>query len=192
MADVIDERPLSSDAAGRAPSARILVVDDDVATLGTIQRYLRQYDIDVAGCVEGALEHLDLRTYDLVLLDRLLPDGKGDTVIEEIRKRRWSVPIIMMSGQIDAELHRERQGRADDFIEKPFVREALVSKIERLLTAHAMRRQAAQTPPARSSTGSSRAASSTRRPCATSCSPPTGSPATSYSGRGPASGATAG
>src|SRR6185503_401989 len=88
--------------------------------------------------------HLELRTYDLVLLDRLLPDGKGDAVIEEVRKRRWSVPIIMMSGEIDAELHRERHSRADDFIEKPFVREALVSKIERLLTAHAMRRQAAQ------------------------------------------------
>jgi serine phosphatase RsbU (regulator of sigma subunit) len=146
MADVIDERsPLSIDGAGRAPSARILVVDDDVATLGTLQRYLRQYDIDVAECVEGALEHLDLRTYDLVLLDRRLPDGMGDAVIEEVRKRRWSVPIIMMSGEIDPGLHRERpHSRADDFIEKPFVREALVSKIERLLTANAMCRQAAQ------------------------------------------------
>lgn len=131
--------------AGRAPSARILVVDDDVAILGTIQGYLRQYEIDVAECVEAAIEQLELRTYDLVLLDRRLPDGMGDAVIEEVRRRRWSVPIIMMSGEIDPQLYRDRpHSRADDFIVKPFVREALVGKIERLLTAHALHRQSAQ------------------------------------------------
>jgi serine phosphatase RsbU (regulator of sigma subunit) len=138
MAEVIE-------AAGRAPSARILVVDDDVAMLGTIQRYLRQYDIDSAECIAAALEQLELRTYDLLLLDRQLPDGLGEAVIEEVRRRRWSLPVIMMSGDIEPQLYRERpHSRADDFIEKPFVREALISKIERLLTAHALRRQAAQ------------------------------------------------
>jgi len=137
MADLID--------AGRAPSARILVVDDDVAIHGIILRYLRQYDVDVAESVEGALEQLELRTYDLLLLDRGLPDGMGDRVIEEVRRRRWSLPIVLMSGEIDPQLYREgTHSRADDFIEKPFVREALISKIERLLNAQALRRQAAQ------------------------------------------------
>src|SRR6185503_5133226 len=131
--------------AGRAPSARILVVDDDVAIHGIILRYLRQYDVDVAESVEGALEQLELRTYDLLLLDRGLPDGMGDRVIEEVRRRRWSLPIVLMSGEIDPQLYREgTHSRADDFIEKPFVREALISKIERLLNAQALRRQAAQ------------------------------------------------
>jgi serine phosphatase RsbU (regulator of sigma subunit) len=126
-------------------SARILVVDDDVAIRGTIKRYLRGYDVHVADGVETAIQHLDQHSYDLLLLDRRLPDGSGDNVIEEVRRRRQSLPIIMMSGEITPQ--RYSSGPliyADDFIEKPFVREALVVKIERLLTEHSLRKQAAR------------------------------------------------
>jgi serine phosphatase RsbU (regulator of sigma subunit) len=123
---------------------RILVVDDDLAIGGTIRRYLRQYTIEFIDSVEGALQQLERHTYDLLLLDRRLPDGLGDVVIENLRRRRSSLPIIMMSGEVDPQLSQHRpQSRADDFIEKPFVREALVAKIERLLTAHALRKQTA-------------------------------------------------
>jgi serine phosphatase RsbU (regulator of sigma subunit) len=128
----------------RDARARILVVDDDLAIGGTIKRYLRQYDCDVSDCVEDALVQLDRHSYDLLLLDRRLPDGLGDTVIERVRSRRWSLPIIMMSGEIDPQQYHQAQHRPDDYIEKPFVREALVEKIERLITAHALRKQAAQ------------------------------------------------
>ena len=125
--------------------ARILVVDDDVAIGGTIKRYLRQYDIEVTDCVETALQRLGEGTYDLVLLDRRLPDGLGDVVVDSVRRRRWSLPIIMMSGEIDLQPYNPRVDyQPDDFIEKPFVREALVGKIEHQLTAHALRRQAAR------------------------------------------------
>lgn len=134
-----------SDGGLPAPRARILVVDDDDAIRGTIQRYLRQYDVAVADCVAGALDQIDRHSYDLVLLDRRLPDGLGDAVVEVVRGKRSSLPIIMMSGEVDPQLFDPRsQLRADDFIEKPFVREALVVKIERLLTAAALRKQTAQ------------------------------------------------
>jgi serine phosphatase RsbU (regulator of sigma subunit) len=125
--------------------ARILVVDDDIAIGGTVRRYLRQYAIEVTDSVAGALHHLERHTYDLLLLDRRLPDGLGDSVIAEVRRRRSSLPILMMSGEIEP--HRPSSGQrsgADDFIEKPFVREALIAKIERLLTSHALRKQAAR------------------------------------------------
>ena len=66
---------------------RILVVDDDVAIGGTIKRYLRQFDIEVSDCVEDALAQLGDHTYDLLLLDRRLPDGLGDTVVEHVRAK---------------------------------------------------------------------------------------------------------
>jgi len=136
---------VTAPAEALAPRARILVVDDDDAIRGTIKRYLRHYDIAVADCVAGALHQLDRGTYDLLLLDRRLPDGLGDFVVETVRARRWSLPIIMMSGEVDPQpYHARSQVLPDDFIEKPFVREALVDKIERLLTSHALRRQAAQ------------------------------------------------
>jgi serine phosphatase RsbU (regulator of sigma subunit) len=129
----------------QAPPPRILVVDDDVAIRGTVQRYLRQYQVDVADCVEAALAHIDRHSYDLLLVDRRLPDGLGDRVVDEVHRRRWSLPVIMMSGEIDPQLFRDRgEVRPDDFIEKPFVREALINKIERLLTAHALRTQASR------------------------------------------------
>lgn len=123
--------------------ARILVVDDDIAIGGTIRRYLRQYSIEVTDSIAGAFQLLDRQTYDLVLLDRRLPDGLGDNVVAEVRKRRSSLPIIIMSGEIETHGSGLRSG-ADDFIEKPFVREALVAKIERLLTSHALRKQASR------------------------------------------------
>jgi two-component system, HptB-dependent secretion and biofilm response regulator len=123
--------------------ARVLVVDDDVAIRGTIKRYLRQYDIELADSVEDAVRHLEQQRYDLVLLDRRLPDGLGDEVVAHVRARGWSLPVVMMSGEVDPRAHLQRGG-ADDFIEKPFVREALVDKVERLLTAHALRKQAAR------------------------------------------------
>jgi serine phosphatase RsbU (regulator of sigma subunit) len=130
-----------TDAVAPLARARILVVDDDEVIGGTVKRYLRQYDIDVADSVQGALRQLDTADYDLLLVDRRLPDGLGDEIIEVARQRRRSRPIIMMSGEIDLQHHRPA---ADEFIEKPFVREALVGKIERLLTESALRRQAAQ------------------------------------------------
>jgi serine phosphatase RsbU (regulator of sigma subunit) len=134
-----------SDSGVPMARPRILVVDDDVAIGGTIKRYLRQYDIALADCVAGALDALGSHTYDLVLLDRRLPDGTGDAVIEAVRTVRATLPVIMMSGEIDPQrLDTPPLIAADDFIEKPFVREALVAKIERLLTAAALRKQATQ------------------------------------------------
>ena len=127
------------------PPARILVVDDDFAILRTITRYLRDYAIDVADTIEAALGHVATTEYDLLLLDLRLPDGLSDVIIRDVRGRRSSVPIIVMSGDLDPQLlARAGQGGADDFIEKPFVREALLVKIERHLTAYRLRTQAAR------------------------------------------------
>jgi serine phosphatase RsbU (regulator of sigma subunit) len=132
---------------GSIPTAgsRILVVDDDVAIRGTIKRYLRSFEIELAESVETAIQMLDRASYDLLLLDRRLPDGNGELVIEHVRRCHGKLPIIMMSGEIEPHwVHHMPPGHADDFIEKPFVREALVAKIDRLLNAHALRKQAAR------------------------------------------------
>jgi serine phosphatase RsbU (regulator of sigma subunit) len=134
-----------TDAGAPAGRARILVVDDDLAILRTIKRYLQHYEVAQADSVQGAIDALRSRSFDLVLLDRRLPDGLGDLVVEDVRARDASLPILMMSGEIDPQAAHHRTPRiANDFIEKPFVREALVAKIEHLLTASALRNQAAQ------------------------------------------------
>ncbi|HET9627735.1 MAG TPA: SpoIIE family protein phosphatase [Kofleriaceae bacterium] len=140
-----------ADLADRPQPARILVLDDDVAIGSTIRRYLRQYDITVADNVAHARDLVEQHSFDLLLLDRRLPDGLGDTVVEDVRRRGSTIPIIMMSGEIDPSVFGGRAGGTfdelgtfDEFIEKPFMREALVDKIERLLNAHAQSTQAAR------------------------------------------------
>lgn len=139
MAGVTD----AIDAVQAAPP-RILVVDDDAAIRGAVQRYLRLYDVDFAECVGEALTRLAARTYDLLLLDRQLPDGVGDRVIDEVHRRGYRLPILMMSGEVQPQRDGRPLSRADDFIEKPFVREALIVRIERLLIAHELREQTAR------------------------------------------------
>ncbi len=131
--------------APRLELARILVVEDDEIIGGTINRYLRQYDVEVANSVAGAIDVIARHSFDLVLLDRRLPDGLGDTVVEHVRKSRDDLPILMMSGGSDprnTSLPPFRQ--PDDFIEKPFTKQALIEQIEMLLTAFAGRRQASR------------------------------------------------
>jgi len=137
-----------TDSTSHTPPSRILVVDDDLAMRRTLQGLLRDYDIAVTDCVEGALDQLDRQPCDLVLLDRRLLDRAGDVAIEHVRRRRGSVPIIMMtSREPDPQrLDRDPQRSADDVIEKPIVGEVLVSKIEHQLSARARRHHAAWPP----------------------------------------------
>lgn len=122
---------------------RILVLDDDAAISGTIVRYLRGYDVDVVDCVADAIDQIGRTRYDLLLLDRRLPDGLGDDVIVRARARGDTVPILVMSGEVASQtLSRPQHGHADGFIEKPFVREALVTRIEHLITSRRERHQA--------------------------------------------------
>src|SRR5256885_2221626 len=77
----------------RGAPAGSRVVDGDPVLRGIVQRYLRSYDIDCAECVGEAIARLAARTYDLLLLDRQLPDGLGDHVIDEVHRRGYRLPI---------------------------------------------------------------------------------------------------
>ena len=79
--------------------ARILVVEDepDIA-LGLQQDLvLEGYDVEVVGDGESALECVDNRSYDLILLDVMLPGKDGFSVCRELRRSGTQTPIIRLS-----------------------------------------------------------------------------------------------
>src|SRR5579864_8920382 len=116
--------------------AHLLVVDDEPSILTTLQKgvALEGYAVDVAGGVKVAEDKLKKRTYDLCLLDVMLPDGDGVELLQRMRAGKNDPPVIMMSGHatIDTAVRAVRVG-ALNFLEKPLNTDALLIAIDTAL-----------------------------------------------------------
>ncbi len=100
----------------------ILIVDDEPATRFGFSRYLTKqgYRAEEASSLAEAREATTVRRYDAVLLDQLLPDGRGVDWIPELRAANPEVAIIVITGAGDIPLAVEAMRRgADNFLTKP-------------------------------------------------------------------------
>lgn len=114
---------------------KILVADDDERILRLIKDFLvhHGYEVELATDGEQALEVFRNNTFDLVILDVMMPIYDGWIVCKEIRKIS-EVPIIILTAK-DSDLD-ELFGfeiGADDYISKPFNIALLMARIKRLL-----------------------------------------------------------
>jgi len=112
---------------------KILYVEDDL-TLSFVTRdnlELRGYSVDF--CEDGfsALEKISCQSYDLCILDVMLPKMDGFTLARKIRTFNEEIPIIFLTARSTHEdkIYGLQQG-GDDYITKPFSIEELVLKIE--------------------------------------------------------------
>ena len=116
--------------------ASILIVDDEKNILSTLSRALRieDYDVDVAGSAAIAFNKLATKAYDAVLLDVMMPEMDGITMLRKLRDDGNELPVIVMSGHgtIDTAMEATRLG-ARDFIEKPIASERLLLSLEHAL-----------------------------------------------------------
>ncbi len=113
---------------------KILLVDDDVELIELLAELLtlEGFEIDMANNGLQALQKLDL-SYDLVLLDIMMPVLNGAETLKKIRQE-FSVPVIMLTARgddIDRILGLELG--ADDYIPKPFNDRELVARIKAIL-----------------------------------------------------------
>jgi two-component system, OmpR family, KDP operon response regulator KdpE len=114
---------------------RILVVDDEPQFLRALQTNLRGagYDVATATTAEEALAAAGLRPPEAVILDLLLPDGRGTDVCRELRE--WTkAPIILVSavGE-EAEKVAALDAGADDYVTKPFAIGELLARLRAVL-----------------------------------------------------------
>ena len=113
----------------------ILIIEDN-EELGTLVRdFLNKegYDSLLVNSAEKGLEKMDEKSFELVLLDVMLPGIDGFTMCEKIRKKS-NIPILMMSAKTDdGSKLKGYAGGADDYIEKPFSVPVLVAKVGALL-----------------------------------------------------------
>ncbi len=115
---------------------RILLVDDEPELLSQLQQILarQKYDVDTAADGEAALDRVFDGTYDLILLDIMLPKIDGLSVLKEIRRAKISIPVIMLTarGAVEDKIKGLDYG-ADDYLAKPFSMAELLARIRSVL-----------------------------------------------------------
>jgi two-component system KDP operon response regulator KdpE len=109
----------------------VLVVDDDPAMRRTLTINLRarDYEVETAGDGRSALQVVDERMPDVILLDLGLPDLDGVAVLTRLREFT-QVPVIVVSARTESDDKVEALDLgADDFITKPFSIEELLARV---------------------------------------------------------------
>jgi two-component system alkaline phosphatase synthesis response regulator PhoP len=127
-------------------SKRILLVEDEPGLVMTLTDRLRSegYAVETAGDGESALRRATGESFDLIILDVMLPGRSGLDVCRDLRQRRNQTPVIMLTArdQVVDKVLGLKIG-ADDYLAKPFVMLELLARVEALL------RRAPSEPPAR-------------------------------------------
>ena len=112
---------------------KILYAEDDETLAFLTKDNLEQHGYDVTHCSDGnfCLEQFKTATFDICILDIMLPKMDGFELATEIRKRNADIPIIFLSAKTLKEdrIKGLRLG-ADDYLVKPFSIEELLLKIE--------------------------------------------------------------
>jgi two-component system, OmpR family, response regulator MprA len=115
---------------------RVLVVDDDPAVSGALNRALRLEGYDVTMAVDGplALEEIAIRPPDAVVLDIGLPTIDGLEVCRRLRAANDDTPVLMLTAR-DAVEDRVQglDAGADDYLVKPFALAELLARLRALL-----------------------------------------------------------
>lgn len=114
---------------------RVLVVDDEPAHR-TLQKAILvppKYEVAEAGNGRIALERLENESFDVVLLDKLMPGMDGDEVCRRIRGElnEPMLPIIMVTGcGTGTDLSASLSAGADDFVRKPYNSAELIARVD--------------------------------------------------------------
>lgn len=115
------------------PKAKIIVLDDDGDMRTLLSRYLTEnnYSVRAVGDAQSLYRTLSRESFDLLILDLMLPNEDGLSVCRQLRATNNNIPIIMATAKgdpVDRILGLEMG--ADDYIGKPFMPRELLARIE--------------------------------------------------------------
>lgn len=116
--------------------AKVLLVEDDEDLAVTISDMLQdeRHTVDIIHDGLDAMEALNTRTYEVIVLDWDLPSKSGISILREFRATGGGTPVIMLTGK--SEIEQKEQGLdsgADDYLTKPFHLKELAARVRSML-----------------------------------------------------------
>ncbi len=115
---------------------KILVVEDDKKVGGFLERGLReeQYAVDLCRDGQEAVHLASVNSYDVIILDIMLPQKNGFEVCRELRRKSVLTPILILTAKdtLEDKISGLSEG-ADDYLTKPFSFEELLARIRALM-----------------------------------------------------------
>jgi DNA-binding NtrC family response regulator len=127
-----------------APKGRILIIDDEEDIRESLETLLtlEGYSVELAPLANAGLRRMEQSTYDLVLLDLMMPDKSGMEVLAEVRQRDRATPIFLITayGSIDVAVQALKSG-ANDYFSKPWDNEKLLIEIDRQIAKSHLERE---------------------------------------------------
>ena len=125
-------------------SATVLIVDDEETARSFVSEALGDagYEAIEAGDLKSANKAIDTGAADIVLLDVVLPDGSGISLLDRISMENPSPPVILITafGEVDTAVEAMKKG-AQDFLQKPLDLDRLLQAVERAQEVVALRRE---------------------------------------------------
>lgn len=115
---------------------RILVVDDEPNIREVVELYLQRegYEVEVAGDGAAALQAIERKSPDLIVLDLMLPAINGLQITRILREGDYNIPIIMLTAKSEeADRITGLELGADDYVTKPFSPKELVARVKAVL-----------------------------------------------------------
>ncbi len=136
LSEIVPANCISARLKAYDSDMRVLLVEDDARIAHFVAKGLREqsYAVDVSATGEEALYQVAINTYDLVILDVMIPAPDGFAVCKELRRAGHRVPVLMLTAR-DAVEDRV-QGLdcgADDYLTKPFEFRELLARLRALL-----------------------------------------------------------
>ena len=119
-----------------AESTAILLIDDDESLCAMLSEYLLPEGVDVASVNRGdvGLERATADTWDVIILDVMLPGMSGFDVLRGLRGRQIMTPVLMLTARgTDVDRIVGLELGADDYLPKPFNPRELIARIRAIL-----------------------------------------------------------
>jgi DNA-binding response OmpR family regulator len=115
---------------------KILIVDDEAKIREMIRKYAAYEGFETDEAVDGldAVDHCNRNSYDLVVMDIMMPNLDGFSAVKEIKRTQPDLPFIMLSalGEEYDKIHGFDLG-VDDYVVKPFSSKELMMRIHAIL-----------------------------------------------------------
>ncbi len=125
-------------------SVTVLIIDDEEMARSFVGEALKDagYEIQEAGSLAEARDMIKTGGADIILLDVMLPDGSGLSLLDPISRENPSPPVILITafGEIDTAVEAMKQG-AVDFLQKPLDLQRLQQAVDRASEIVTMRRE---------------------------------------------------